>query len=273
MNESLVPIVSIVVPCYNQAVYLGDALDSVLNQTFDLWECIIVNDGSTDNTKQVALQYCDKDRRFSYVEQHNAGLSAARNMGVKCSKGEFILPLDSDDKIDSEYLFKAVSCFKKDKSLSIVYCRAAFWGKRRGEWILPPYSLERMLGQNCIFCSAFYRRTAFDEIGGYNVNMKYGYEDWDFWLSIIERGGNVYKIDDILFYYRIRKKSMARSLDKNKMLYLRRKIWENHRQLYANTFWDITESFEYCLVAQSLEYKVGCILMKPIRLLYNLIYK
>lgn len=273
MNNKKSTLVSIIVPCYNQAIYLSETLDSVLNQIYNNWECIIVNDGSTDNTKDVALSYCNRDSRFLYIEQENAGLSAARNAGVIRSRGEFILPLDSDDKIAPAYIYKAVECFEKDDSLKIVYCRAAFFGKRYGEWMLPTYSFEKLLGQNCIFCSALYRRLDFDLVGGYKLNMKYGYEDWDFWLSILENGGNVYKIDEILFFYRIRKKSMARSLDIEKIKYLRHRIWENHRELYAQNFLDITNTFEYDLVANSLEYKIGKIFAKPLRWIYNILYK
>lgn len=129
MNNKKSTLVSIIVPCYNQAIYLSETLDSVLNQIYNNWECIIVNDGSTDNTKDVALSYCNRDSRFLYIEQENAGLSAARNAGVIRSRGEFILPLDSDDKIAPAYIYKAVECFEKDDSLKIVYCRAAFLEK------------------------------------------------------------------------------------------------------------------------------------------------
>ena len=92
-------IVSIIVPCYNYAALFREALDSVLAQTYDDWECIIVNDGSTDDTEEIALQYCQKDERFIYFYKENGGHSSARNYGIKKSKGEYILPLDPDDKI------------------------------------------------------------------------------------------------------------------------------------------------------------------------------
>ena len=91
--------VSVIVPCYNQAQYLDEALQSILNQSFTDWECIVVNDGSKDNTEFISNEWIKKDSRFKYVYQDNGGLSNARNVGIKKAEGEFILPLDADDKI------------------------------------------------------------------------------------------------------------------------------------------------------------------------------
>ena len=91
--------VSVIIPCYKQAVFLPDALESLLKQTYRNWEAIVVNDGSPDNTEEVVRQYMQQDNRISYLPQQNQGVSAARNNGIKQAKGEFILPLDADDWI------------------------------------------------------------------------------------------------------------------------------------------------------------------------------
>ena len=96
------PLVSIIVPCYNQARYLPDALASVASQTYPHWECIIVNDGSLDHTSEVARQWLEKDDRFKYVEKQNGGLSSARNAGLKVAKGEYIQLLDADDLLEAD---------------------------------------------------------------------------------------------------------------------------------------------------------------------------
>lgn len=89
--------VSVIVPCYNQAQFLAETLDSVLAQTHENWECIIVNDGSTDNTETVAMDYCDRDKRFVYHKKENGGLSSARNAGLDMAQGDYVQFLDSDD--------------------------------------------------------------------------------------------------------------------------------------------------------------------------------
>lgn len=248
--------VSIIVPCYNQGKFLAEALDSVLLQTYSNWECIIINDGSSDNTAEVASLYCKKDSRFSYIYQDNSGLSTARNVGINACNGEFILPLDSDDKIAPQYLEYGICAFEENPNLRIVYCRAELFGLSKGEWILPSFSMERMLGRNCIFCSAMFKKSDFLKVGGYNSNMKYGFEDWDFWLSILENNNDVFQIDKILFYYRIRKKSMVQSIDEQKSKYLRRQLWENHKELFSKYFFDPKESFEYINIKESMNFKI-----------------
>ena len=120
------PLVSVVIPCYNQAIYLSEALDSLLQQTYQNWEAIVVNDGSPDDTENVALGYVEKDKRIKYLCEENAGPSSARNMGIKYAKGEFILPLDADDLIKPEYIEIAIDTFDKNPSIKLVYCQGFF---------------------------------------------------------------------------------------------------------------------------------------------------
>lgn len=264
------PIVSIIIPCYNQGRFLSETIESVLNQNYQNWECIVVNDGSIDNTEQIALSYCEKDSRIKYAYKQNGGLSSARNKGISLSRGKYILPLDSDDKIGTDYCKLAVYELDHNVNAKIVYCRSFFFGAKFGEWKLPSFSVNKILGENVIFCSAFFRRSDFDKTKGYNVNMKFGLEDWDFWLSIIELGGEVIKIDKVLFYYRIRMRSMARSLDDERYKLMRKQLWLNHKELYADNFLDPTLTVEYIKYAKSKEYKLGYFLLRPIRLTINL---
>lgn len=266
------PLVSIVIPCYNQGEFLGETLDSVLSQTYREWECIIVNDGSTDNTEAVARGYCDRDSRFKYIYQKNSGLSATRNKGIRSSSGKYVMPLDSDDKIGAEYVEKSVEILEKNPKMEIVYCNAELFGVAKGKWNLPEYSLERILGENCIFCSALFRRETYDRTGGYKENMKYGFEDWDFWLSIIEMCPDcmIHRMDEVMFYYRIRRRSMLNSMDATRLYKMREQIWKNHRKLYAENFTSPIYSFEYRLVKQSKEYRIGSMICTPIRMLMKI---
>jgi len=115
------PLVSVIVPCYNYGHLLHETLDSVLAQTYSQWECIIINDGSTDNTEEVSLAYNQKDTRFRYICQENKGLSGARNTGLEAANGEFIQFLDADDLIHPQKLEKQVEVLLNDASLDIVY--------------------------------------------------------------------------------------------------------------------------------------------------------
>ena len=89
--------VSVIIPCYNHAKYLSCALDSVLGQSYSDWECVVVNDGSSDHTEEVCREYQKKDKRIKYHYQQNKGLAGARNTGIRQAVGEYILTLDADD--------------------------------------------------------------------------------------------------------------------------------------------------------------------------------
>ncbi|TMM31351.1 glycosyltransferase [Polaribacter aestuariivivens] len=197
------PLVSIIIPCYNTAQYLDECLQSVVNQTYSNWEAIIVNDGSTDHTSQIARVWVDKDKRFQYFEKENGGLANTRIFGIEKSEGKYIFPLDSDDFIDSTFVKKAIDILEKDNSIEVVYSQVMNFGEKNGLFELEKYSLEYLLLKNCIVASAFFRRETYDKVGGYCKDLKF-LEDWDLWISILKNGGNVYKIEEPLFFYRVR---------------------------------------------------------------------
>lgn len=225
------PVISVIVPCYNQGKYLAETLNSIINQTFTNWECIIVNDGSSDCTTETANPFCVKDQRFHYIEQKNQGLALARNNGIKASVGKYILPLDADDLIDPTYIEKAIKHFQEHPDTSIVYCRAQLFGAVNQDWDLPQYNYESFIWMNCIFCSAVFKRADYDKTIGYNPNMIYGFEDWDLWLSILSKDSTVYQIDEPLFFYRKKSQSMTTTTHEQ-MRDLYSIIYNNHKEIY-----------------------------------------
>lgn len=200
--------VSVIVPCYNQAIYLPEALNSLLAQTYQCWEAIVVNDGSPDETEKVALEYTRKDSRIKYVFKENGGLSSARNKGIELAQGEFILPLDADDIIHPEYMEKAMEAFEDNPFLKLVFCRGVFFGVKNKVWNLRYEGYEELLQRNHIFCSAFFRRSDCMAIGGYDENMRKGHEDWEFFIRLLDENSLVYQIPSPLFYYRVKEQSM-----------------------------------------------------------------
>ena len=160
------PLVSIIVPCYKQAEYLAETLDSVSAQTYYNWECVIVNDGSPDKTEDVVKKYIAVDDRYKYFWKENEGVAKARNYGIMNSIGEYILPLDADDLIEPTYVEKAVDWFLRNPKTKLVYCCADRFGTEHGYWNLEPYKYEQFIWRNCIFCTAMYRRTDYNQTGG-----------------------------------------------------------------------------------------------------------
>ncbi len=229
-------LVSVVVPVYNAEAYLAETLDSILASTYQDIEVILVNDGSRDGSAEIGKRYASTDSRVIYIEQPNAGVVAARNHAIAEAKGVYVLPVDSDDRIAPTYIEKAVAVMEQDPNMGIVYCEAAFFGDRRGSWELPPYSLEEMLYQNVIFVTALFRREDWVAVGGYKPCMDGYCEDYEFWLAVIERGRRVYRLPEVLFYYRIRKGSRTRSLeaDYKRQLEGARQVYELHQKLYAD---------------------------------------
>ena len=205
-------LVSIIVPCYNQSQYLNEALESVLQQFYKDWECIIVNDGSEDSTEEIAKKWVTKDVRFKFINQSNQGVSAARNAGIKSSKGRFVLCLDADDLISEDYVQLAVDAFSTKPNLSLVYSEAEKFGEQNGKWDLPEFSLQRMAESNIIFNAAFFKKADWESVGGFDENMKQGLEDWEFWIHLLKDGAQVYQIQKVCFFYRINKQSRNRSI-------------------------------------------------------------
>ena len=151
----------------------------------------------------------------------------------KVARGDYILPLDADDKIGKEYLEEAVKILDENPGIGIVYCRAEAFGMVNRKWELPEYCLEEMLLDNIIFCSGFFRKNDWEKVGGYNLQMIYGWEDYDFWLSLIELGVLVYRIPKVLFYYRTMPGSMVKSKTKKQKIEMFTKIFRRHQDLFT----------------------------------------
>ena len=222
--------VSVVIPCFNQGQFLEEAVASVLGQSFADFEIIVVNDGSTEERTNRLLQNFTREKT-RIIHTANQGLAAARNNGIAVAKGKYILPLDADDRIEPAYLEKAVAVLDGNPGVGIVYCKARLFGAVDSDWDLPDYSLERMLVDNIIFCSACYRRDDWLAAGGYDPGMIYGWEDYEFWLSLIEKGRKVVRLAETLFCYRVASDSMVRSKEKWQKVAMFRRIYERHRQL------------------------------------------
>ncbi len=223
---------SIIIPCYNQGHFIDEAVKSVLAQSYSDFEIIIINDGSTDESTNLLLRSYNKPKT-KVINTKNQGLAAARNNGIAEATGKYILPLDADDKIEPTYLEKSIKILETNKNIGIVYCRAQLFGSVETEWLLPEYSLERMLLDNIIFCSALFRMEDYKSIGGYDTSMQHGWEDYDFWLSLLEMGRTVHQIPEILFYYRVSDDSMVRARPRNHKLETFTAIFHKHQNLFS----------------------------------------
>lgn len=229
------PAISIICPCFNHGRYIGEMLASVQEQTFQDYEVIIVNDGSTDDTGEILDRL--HHEKVTVIHTSNRGPSAARNTAITEARAPLILNLDADDKIAPSLLEKAFAVFNADPDLGIVHSEVQFYGARSGRFELPSYSLAAMLKDNVIHSTAFFRKEDWKAVGGYSDELIYGVEDYDFWLSLIELGKWVYRISEDLIYYRTYEKlrdcrSGRRKKNRRNMMHVRLTIFQRHERLF-----------------------------------------
>jgi glycosyltransferase involved in cell wall biosynthesis len=211
------PLISTIVPCFNQARFLPEVTASLQAQLYPRWECIIVNDGSSDDTAQVARGLAAADSRIRLVGQENRGLAAARNRGLCEAKGQFVHFLDADDYILPEMYQKMVEVFTTSSDLSVVYCGYQFVDSDRKFLksfpALPEPSdvFHQLLERNPWPCHAIMvRKTAIDSAGPFE-GVFYGCEDWDLWLRIASLGGRFAPVNGEFACYRRYPNSMSKN--------------------------------------------------------------
>ena len=231
--EQTNPIVSVIMPCYNDGAYIQEAIDSVKAQTYPHIELIVIDDNSSDpETIKILNTLASQD--VTVLHTQHVGPSGARNYGIRHAKGRYILPVDADDIILPTYIEKAVAAIDAVPERGVVYCHAELFGTQNGPWDLPDFSLEQMLLYNVVFVTSLFYKEDWERLGGFNENMKHGLEDYDFWIGMMELGRDIYQLPETLFRYRFKKKSRSTqlnsSLEATQMMY--QQIYENHPDFY-----------------------------------------
>ncbi len=222
-------LVSIVIPCYNQAQYLEKTVKSVLASDYRPLEILIVNDGSKDNSLSIAQQLSDENELIQVMNQENAGVASARNAGILAAKGKYILPLDGDDLISKNYISEAIRILDTKHEVKVVYCKAVkFNDQGQKPWKLKPFSRAQLARDNMIFVAALFRKKDWEEVGGFSEDMKMGREDWEFWIKILKNGGEVVQLPFVGFFYRLtpsskRKKTGTSEKKRERIAYLNAK--------------------------------------------------
>ncbi|GAA3736384.1 hypothetical protein GCM10022422_19320 [Flavobacterium ginsengisoli] len=238
------PKLSVIIPCYNSEATLELTLNSILNQNFQEWEAIIINDGSKDATEEISIKWTEKDKRFKYFSKENGGLGKARNFGIERAQGIYILPLDSDNLVEENFSRKAISVFEKDLSIGVVHGYAEYFGEKKGLWKIEDFNLQKMLIHNYIDACAIFKKELWQKNGGYDENMPHqGHEDWEFWLALGINNTKFYNLNEITFKYFVAQNSMIRSFSKEMMIanqdYIAKKYCKVYYDEYCKTFFQI----------------------------------
>ena len=208
-------LVSVIMPIHNYGNMFQKSLESVFNSTYKNIELVIVNDGSENQYVIDKLESLSTHPNIKIINQKNGGPSKARNNGIKNSNGDYILPLDSDDMIDPNYIQTCVNVIRKNKNISPVYCDTNHIGQMSGIENRPEWSKERLIkGPFIVNCSMF-SRESFDKCGGYDEQMM-GWEDYDLWVRMMNEGFVGKRIPKPLFTYFHHEKDGTVSTEANK---------------------------------------------------------
>lgn len=233
MNDK--PLVSIIMPAYNAEQTISESIESVLKQTYQNWELLVVNDGSTDNTSNIVNFF--NDARIILIEQVNGGVANARNNALKSANGKYIAFLDSDDLWLEEKLERQIKKLLETNSV-MVHSKTLCFGSNPVKTTdcmvhveLNFEDKEKILIYNFIsILTVVVAKSVIDEIGYFDEELK-GTEDWDMWIRILQKYNIVY-IDDFLTKYRVSSSGLSGNLQKH--FIEEQKVWDKHTSLYSS---------------------------------------
>lgn len=221
--------VTVVVTCFNYGEFLQESVGSALAQDGGSPRVIVVDDGSTEASTLTALEHLPPE--VTVIRQENAGLSAARNTGVRASDTPYFMVLDADDRLAPDALLTLKPPLEADPTLGFTYGITEFFDEWSGEMTMPPYDPYRLLYRHTIGSTCLARREVFDTNGGYDPVFR-GFEDWEFWLNALEHGWEGRQVRKVTFFYRRHGSTMLSGARRDYRTWYRR-LREKHRPLYA----------------------------------------
>ena len=207
-----VPAISVVIPCYNLGRYLCEAIDSVLAQTLQSFEIIVVDDGSTDDYTRTLLRRLERPRT-RIIHQDNAGVGAARNRGIREARGDYICCLDADDRFQPSYFAQALPVLTSQADVALV--TSNYLSFDDVDHVVEHHSckLPEILMDSCAMQASLFKRSAWERVGGYCETFSVtGIEDWDLWLRMLRAGYRAAVVPEVLFEYRVRPQSMSATM-------------------------------------------------------------
>ncbi len=210
------PRISVVLTCHNLGAYLDGAVDSVLAQTLQAFEVLVVDDGSTDPETLRVLERCERPP-LRVLRTENRGLPAARNLGVSAACGVYVCCLDADDLLLPTWLEKAAALLDADPGLAFVSHWLRAFGDREWEWKPESCEFPALLDRNTVNGAALVRRAALLAVGGYDETMRQGCEDWELWVRMAARGYRGTILKEVQFLYRQRPDSMTQAMHRGAM--------------------------------------------------------
>jgi len=276
--ERISNLVSVIIPCYNHGKFIHGAIGSILKQTYQNIEIIIVDDGSNDRKTKVILDKINLPKTTIYRKE-NGGPASARNFGIKKSNGQFILTLDADDRFHPTFLEKAVLVLNNSPHVGLVTSYITRIYKNTTKKVkLPGGDVSTFIIKNEASASLLYRYACWEDAEGYDENIP-GFEDWDFAISVTKKGWLVYSIPEYLFYYRNIENSQF-----NRDVRIRPEIMKylsiKHESVFKDHLTDIVYEKELQLqeysnkvttYKNSYAQKIGNAIIKPMKVMRSLL--
>jgi glycosyltransferase involved in cell wall biosynthesis len=280
MSDHMNSNVTVIIPCYNDGRFLEQAIDSVLNQTTLPQKIIIVDDGSEQETKDVINNL--NSPIIEVIFQNNRGVAAARNKGIEAATTDFILTLDADDGFEPAFIKKGLKTLHADPTIGAVCC---YYQKHKNnkpfDDVIKPLGgeISDFLVKNNGVASALFRKSCWEEVGGYDTSFSNGYEDWDFWLSILRNNWKMHVIPETLFSYRVKETSRDQTAVTFYDKQLRTAIYNKHKSAYLahsdRVFLELIYKNNRLIhkvikVQDTIDYRLGRTILKPLRFVKNL---
>jgi GT2 family glycosyltransferase len=226
------PEVSVVIPCYNQGRFLADALVSVFEQSFDSFEIIVVDDGSTDPDTVRILDALDFPR-VRQLRQANRGLPGARNAGMEVARGRYLVPLDADDQLKPLFVETLLEAIQREPRAAYAHCWGELFGNIDGLFATRPFNPYWLTMVDSVIGCVLMRKEAWYEVGGYDETMVGEPEDWEMWIRLMQAGWGQVQVFEPLFRYRLHGVTLGVQ-GEVRFERGRRSVADRHRELYSS---------------------------------------
>lgn len=230
MNNA--PLVSVVIPTYNYAQFLGEAVESALSQTYAPVEVIVMDDGSTDNTVEVAAVF---GSRIRYIRGPKQGVYATRQASLEYVRGEYFLNLDADNRLHPDFVAKTLSLLQQvsDEHCVFVYTQRRHFGDGEGISHFPPFDLAVLKKRNFIDMGSLLKTNIVRRFG-FDPAFNTGYGDYDFFLTLAENGFQGVLLDEPLIEYRVHGASITHSVNKTyRQVEIVKRLLKKHSPMFS----------------------------------------
>ncbi len=232
MNEFQTDI-AIVIPCFNGGDFLSESLESLFAQTYQNWEAVLVDDGSTDPVTLSLLEKIDHPKVKVHQHTKNRGLAATRNTGIRMTNAPIIMTLDQDDHIMPDALEVVIRYFEEAPEVDVFYPDVIHFGEENRIRVNPEFDFPSLVSCHFIQAQSPFRRSVFNKAGGYceHETLRMGMEDVDFWYGVLETGACFRRLPKPVYRYRMHAGTLSRGIQQRNNYEIRRFIADQHRKL------------------------------------------